>query len=138
MYNVTVTVMDTQGLSSSASVEIRIDAQTVASNWVLGDVLPGTSITLDLQQGQFSGFAGCNSYSGSYSASPTGSGNYNVSINGLTSTGAACEKDVMEQESAYLAALGTVNSAYIEGNVMVLNSSAGELVFYAAGGPQPR
>ena len=138
VYQVTVVVMDTKGLSSSAQLEITINSRPQTGEWILGDALPGTSITLAFGQGQFSGFAGCNSYSGSYSASDNGDGTYSISASGVVSTGAMCSEEVMAQEAAYLAALQTVSLASIQGNVLQLSHANGTLVYYLAGTPQPR
>jgi heat shock protein HslJ len=138
VYQVTVVVMDTKGLSSSATLEISIDSRPQTGEWILSNTLPGTSITLTFRQGQFSGFTGCNSYSGSYTASDNGDGTYSVSASGLVATGAICSEEVMAQESAYLEALQTVSLASIQGNAMQLSYANGTLVYYLSGTPQPR
>jgi heat shock protein HslJ len=80
--------------------------------WVLvgfGDALnpavveAGTVITaVFTRDGAVSGSDGCNNYSAAYEADDNG----NISIGPAATTRMACEPEVMEQEQAYLAALG--------------------------------
>lgn len=138
-YTVVVVVTDQNGLSSEASTSLsittRLDTPVV---WILNTyanqpVLPGTGITLQFQGGQVAGFAGCNSYSGSYTATPNPDGTYTVATTGLISGGAACPVEIMNQESAYLALLSSVTTAQLEGNILTLKGPNGDLVFHQAG-----
>jgi heat shock protein HslJ len=66
----------------------------------------GLAITAEFTpDGQISGFAGCNNYSGSFEAAPDGT----LSIPSLTSTLMICEQ-WMDEETTYLTALQTVRS----------------------------
>jgi heat shock protein HslJ len=48
----------------------------------------------------------------------------------------ACPGDVMGQESGYLAILGSVTDAQIQGNVLTLNSPQGSLTYHQVGTPK--
>lgn len=109
----------------------------------LGDapVLPDSQVTIsfvinpDETTGQISGLAGCNNYSGEI-----------VNIFSLSNISAAkmiCDSPngVMEQESTYLAALGTANSILLNGNMLTIGTNMGTLVYESGAsipeGPQP-
>jgi heat shock protein HslJ len=92
-------------------------------------VIPGTAITLQFQGGQIAGFGGCNSYKGSYTATPNEDGSYAVTITGVTGTSMACPSDIMQQEQTYLSMLGAVVAGQIQGSTLNLNSPQGELTY---------
>ncbi|MHB1295253.1 MAG: META domain-containing protein [Anaerolineae bacterium] len=68
----------------------------------------GTRITLSLEQENAGGYSGCNQYGGRYTASEDGA----LRFSELANTLMACEgpEGVMEQETAYLAALNTIDA----------------------------
>jgi heat shock protein HslJ len=92
---------------------VRISAADLdGTNWTLlaldrdQPALAGAEVTLTFGDGQVSGSGGCNSYSGSFSL---GDDNPLVmSIDPLTATDKSCPEPAGSQESAYLAALGSV------------------------------
>ena len=93
-------------------------------------LLPGTAITLQFMQGQLAGFAGCNSYNGSYAATDNGDGTYGI-VAGQVSTGRrTCPADIMTQENNYITALQQSTSAAVQENMFTLSSSTGTLVYY--------
>jgi hypothetical protein len=119
----------------------------VLSHWNQG-VLPGTAIILQFQAGQIAGFAGCNSYSGAYTATPNEDGTYIVTITGIVTTGMSCPVEIMDQESLYLGLLSAVTLAQSQGNALNLVFPAGtgpdgqpypegSLIYYQAGTPGP-
>jgi heat shock protein HslJ len=94
--------------------------------------------------GQIEGFAGCNTYNGSYTATPNPDGTYGVTMTGLFTTGMACPPEIMLQEQYYLVMLQGVYLAQFDGNMMYLYFPAGtgpdgqsypegSLVFYQTG-----
>ena len=141
-YQVTVIVTDESGQSSSATMGVTISAKVQTPlNWTLNQMggqalLAGTEITLTTQAGKLSGFAGCNSYTGSYTASQNPDGSYAVTVTGVTSTGAACPEDIMQQEQTYLSMLGSVIAAQIQGSTLNLNSPQGMLTYHQAATPK--
>ena len=142
-YQASVVVTDQSGQSSSAEMSITIGARLDTVVWSLDrlgnqPLVPGIAITLQFLGGQITGFGGCNAYNGGYTATDNGDGTYSVTMSGLTSTGAACPGDVMGQEQNYLAILGSVTGAQIQGNVLTLNSPQGSLTFYQAGTSKPK
>jgi heat shock protein HslJ len=98
-------------------------------------IVNGTTVTLSFgAEGDASGLSGCNHYSGHYEA--TGS---HVTIDRIAVTEMSCADPpgVMEQEQAYLKALGTVSTARFEGNRLELRTADGALAVgfaRAAGG----
>lgn len=81
-------------------------------------VLAGTKLTAAFgKDGMLTGFAGCNHYDGAYTASAP-----KLHFGPISSTRKNCGSPagVMGQESAYLAALGTVASYRIEGSTLEL------------------
>jgi heat shock protein HslJ len=66
---------------------------------------PGSDrATADFADGRIAGFAGCNTYSGSYTTNGS-----RIDITGFATTGISCDGDAMAFESAYLDSLGTVD-----------------------------
>jgi heat shock protein HslJ len=79
--------------------------------------------------GKVSGSAGCNRYNGTYTVSGS-----NISISSpLASTMMMCEQAVMDQESAYLKALGEAKTFAVNGDQLTLKGGDGTvLAVYAA------
>ena len=132
-YQVTVVATDAKGLSDSASLEIVVDTRLEGPVWSLYPVIPRTAITLQFLQGELAGFSGCNTYTGEYSTSQNEDGTYLVEIQDLVTTRLGCAEDITEQEAEYIAALNTVNSARIDGNILTLDFPGGELTYYEVG-----
>ena len=131
VYQVTVVATDENGLSSSATTQVmittRLDTPVV---WTLDELrdqplVPGTAITLQFLDGEIVGFAGCNTYSGNYTATQNEDGTYSVTIEPLTTTQLACPQPIMEQETFYLAFLQTAMTAQIQENLLDLAYPAG-------------
>ena len=112
---------ETQDLSGTSwdAVGYNNGKQAVVS------ILGGTTITATFNKdGSLTGNAGCNNYNGTYSVS----GNQ-ITIGPLASTRKFCNtpEGVMDQESQYLAALGTAATYQIEGNTLELRTKDGAL-----------
>ncbi len=129
VYYPTVTLSDGAGLSDSASMEITVNASLPGADWILSNTIPGTTISLNFGNGMLSGFGGCNSYNGSYRVPGNSS---NVKVDPLTSTGALCSEEIMNQEQGYFTALQSASSFAISGNSLTLTTASGPLTFYAA------
>jgi heat shock protein HslJ len=139
-YEVTVSVMDSNGLSSQATTRIKIDARLDTDVWTLSTIdkeplLPRTAITMQFKQGELAGFAGCNEYTGEYTAVDNGDGTYTISIDKLETTRLACPMDIMQQEEHYLTILEAATKATIKENEIILNSPSGDLTFYLIEAP---
>lgn len=139
-YEVSVTVLDANGLSSLAATQIDIDARLDTDVWTLSAInqeplLPGTAITLQFLQGDLAGFAGCNTYAGSYTVTDNGDGTYSVVTGQITTGRLSCPPDIMRQENDYLAALQQTAIASIQENMLILTNPAGELIFYLINPP---
>jgi heat shock protein HslJ len=85
--------------------------------------LAGAEVTLSVQDGQFSGSGGCNSYSASLSLGEENP--FVMTIGPLTATEKSCPEPAGSQESAYLAALGSITR---------WGYDFGRLALYYAGG----
>jgi heat shock protein HslJ len=138
-FQVSVVVTDESGQSSSATMGVTISTRlNTPVVWALDsyanlEVLPGTAITLQFQAGQIAGFSGCNSYTGSYTATDNGDGTYTVTVTGLVGTGMMCPADIMDQEQTYLGILSSVTLAQSQGNVLTLSSPQSSLVYHQTG-----
>ena len=83
-------------------------------------LVPGSSISAQFtSDGKVSGSAGCNQYSGTYTAS----GNTLKISSPLASTMKACSQELMDQESAYLKALGEVRNFTVSGDQLTLSDA---------------
>jgi heat shock protein HslJ len=88
----------------------------------LASVLSGTEITAAFADGKLAGSAGCNSYSASYQ----GEGDA-LTVGPVATTRKVCAEPegIMEQEQAYLAALGSVAGYRIQGGRLELLDAEG-------------
>ena len=134
-YEVTVLVVDANGLSSYATTRIKIDARLDTDVWTLSKIdteplLPETAITMQFKKGELVGFAGCNTYDGEYTATANGDGTYTIAIGQLKTSRLSCPKDIMDQEQEYLTALQQATLATIEENKIILDSLKEKLEFY--------
>ena len=137
-YEVTVTIVDANGLISEATTNVVIDARLNTQVWTLSaangkSLVPGTAITLQFLQGNLAGFAGCNTYNGTYTAADNGDGTYTTVIGTISAGKQACPADIMNQESSYLGALKQVTGAGIQENMLTLTYPSGTLVYYLIG-----
>jgi len=77
--------------------------------------------------GQLSGNASCNRFSGAYQDTPEA-----LSIGPLATTRMMCPPALMEQEQRMLAALSEITGARVENNRLYLNDATGNLLFKAS------
>jgi heat shock protein HslJ len=135
-------VFNLDGSSSSESIEITVVNGLTASQWTLLSYsspetgyqtpIPGTQITARFEaNGNLSGSAGCNDYSGGFTAYDE-----TLQIGGLTSSRTACgdPPGIMEQESTYLSLLGRAARFTISaGQLSVFDSAGNRILVYNAG-----
>lgn len=82
--------------------------------------MAGTMLTAEFtSNGKVSGSAGCNQYAGTY----TVSGDTITIASPLASTMMACEQEVMDQESAYLKALGEAKTYAVSKDELTLTDA---------------
>lgn len=89
----------------------------------VASVLEGTSLTMSFgTDGELHGSAGCNSYSAIYSVEGS-----TLSIGPMTSTNQTCSEPegVMQQEQAFMAALGSAATYGISGNQLTIQNGSG-------------
>ncbi len=132
----TLIVASILGLALSACAEPseQASADPTESAWVLesgtldGEAIPVVEthpITLVFDEGDAGGTSACNSYFGSYTISGA-----EIGFSGLGSTMMACEPvEVMDSESAYLAALELVDGFSATEDSLTLTGEGVELVF---------
>jgi heat shock protein HslJ len=121
------------GSGSTALRDTAWELESLTGN----GLLPDTTITLKFAGDQVSGSAGCNQYGGSYQA-----GGDSLSVGDVFATEMGCmePEGIMEQETAYLTALGTAATYQITADRLEMFDEAGAqiLVFVTpTGDPTP-
>jgi heat shock protein HslJ len=86
--------------------------------------LAGSETTLQFENGQVSGFAGCNQYHGPVSSGEIGLNG--LQIGPIAATKEACPEALSNQEAAYLAGLERASSWLYEGGDLLLVYSPGQ------------
>jgi heat shock protein HslJ len=129
VYQVVLTVTDAEGLSGSASQEVKVSAPLAGVIWQLANSLPEAPVTLGFSGKELGGSTGCNAYSGQFEATPDGQ----LATTAISQSGSVCAANVMAQESAYLAALEAAQSYAIEVDTLVIRHPSGALQFVARG-----
>jgi heat shock protein HslJ len=106
-----------------------------ATNWKLEsyadaagemmDVLPKSAATLNFQAAQVSGNASCNNFSGNYQTNGS-----KIEFGPMAATRKMCAQPlgIMEQEDAYLAALGSTAEYNLRGNTLELKDDQGDVI----------
>ncbi len=83
--------------------------------------LAGTTLTATFgADGQVSGNAGCNTFTGGYTLEGT-----SLTVGPLATTMMACEQDVMDQETQFLTALQTPTAVETSGATVTLRAASG-------------
>ena len=90
----------------------------------------GVVVDATFQGGKVSGSAGCNAYSGTYTIDGA-----KLAIGQLAMTQKLCAQDVMNIESAYVAALGSVATYTATADTLTLFDSSGKTLLTYASGP---
>lgn len=100
----------------------------------IGETTPvaGSTPTMVFTADHASGITGCNYYSGEYSL--TGS---RLTVSSTTMTAMACAPALMEQESAFTAALGKVAGFTLAGETLSLTDASGATVLTLAAAVDP-
>lgn len=135
-------VFNPDGSNSSESIEITVANGLTANRWVLqsfsspdyGLMTPLAGSTIDARfeaTGTLSGSAGCNSYSGGFTA-------YDVILqtSSLSLSQSSCDspEGVMEQEQRYMSLLSQAAQFSISaGQLNVFDSSGNRILVYLAG-----
>ena len=100
------------------------------TEWTLAsgvDVPEDAVPTLLLEEGNASGFGGCNTYTGDYELDGGG-----ISIGPLAGTLMACEVQKMAVEGAYMPALEAADAWSIDGDELVLSSGGEETLRFSS------
>jgi heat shock protein HslJ len=87
-------------------------------------ILPGTAVNVRFgDNGEFTGSAGCNSYTGTYTADNSGT----LTIGLLAKTGTTCGEPagIMEQEDAYLATFQSAAAYVLEAGQLYIQNASG-------------
>ena len=123
-------------VSSSPAVPAAVDPLD-GTAWTLGSLedssasvpLPAEGLlTLGFAEGLANGTAGCNTFRGSYEVDGSG-----LSLGELAVTQMACEPELMDVETTYLASLGAVDTFEVgaDGEALTLTGGGFTLVFAA-------
>ena len=110
------------------------------TTWSLNSIdtaplIPGTEITAEFTINQdgvtgiISGFSGCNTYSGEITGVFT--------VANITTSQTACDPTVMDQETTYLAALGTSGGITFDPTQVLINTQFGVLAYGSGSAPAP-
>lgn len=135
-YSIAGEVLKLRGRSGLTLATFAVQSQSLAGtrwnvvnynngNQAVVSVLTGTKLTASFDTaGHVTGFAGCNNYNGPVKATAR-----KVSIGPLASTRKFCgaPAGVMEQESAYLAALATAATYSIQGATLEFRTAGGAI-----------
>src|SRR3990172_2918671 len=107
----------------------ELAAQTYMLDWYLDDssektpILTGTQVTLQIDQDQISGSAGCSTYSAQFKLDGD-----QISIGPTATTMMACPEPIMQQESAYLAALGDAATVSMGEGALTFADAQGRVI----------
>jgi heat shock protein HslJ len=128
----TLTMSDRTGqvvLSYTEAVPVALTGTTWSANGIntgtgaVSSLVADTTVTaVFAEDGTISGNAGCNTYNGTYETSGK-----DLTIGPLATTRMACEPEVSDQETNYLAALGRVTTYTIRGDQLELRDDEGAL-----------
>jgi heat shock protein HslJ len=126
-------VLVSLALLLSACSGLGAPSPTLDGAWLLHEGTSGgapldlgrADVTLEVNGHEVSGRSGCNLYSGTLSVDATGG----VSFGRLGGTEMGCDRDVMDLEAAYLAALATMGRASQSSGVLTLTGKNDRLVF---------
>ena len=129
-------------MSQSVTINVKAPAPptdtpvpppSLVGSWTLtslngNQVVPGTQITANFNNGQLSGSGGCNTYNTTYSTN----GN-RISINPPVATQQLCEDPVMQQENAYFQALTSAASYQMSGPTLSFYNGGNQLILQFSG-----
>jgi heat shock protein HslJ len=132
-------VIKTDGVTEVWQQEITVNSGLTSGTWLLKSydsgagtmvtTLSGTEVTAKFNSdGSLEGSGGCNTYSGTFTAYADV-----LRVGSISATRTSCDEPegIMEQEAAYLAALGSAANFTILGNELkVLNSNGTAVVIY--------
>jgi heat shock protein HslJ len=118
---------------AAAGVEGEATSPLQGSTWVLASymgadgsmitALPDIEATASFQDGQVSGMGSCNRYFGSYEVDGS-----SLSFSQFGSTMMACQPEIMQQEAAFLAAMGSTAGFEISNDQLLLQDANGQTV----------
>lgn len=99
------------------------EANSLGDAWV--GPIGNEPLTLEFRDGHFNGYAGCNSFFGTYSQKEA-----RLSFNAVNSSLKICEDTLQHQESVILEALESVSSFEIVGLLLHLDTGSGTSLVY--------
>jgi heat shock protein HslJ len=93
-------------------------------NGSASSLVNGSSITAELSNGTMAGSAGCNQFTAPYTVEGE-----TLTVGDIVTTRMACDGPVMQQEQAFVDALGAATSLRVDGTNLVLTHPDGQLIF---------
>jgi len=128
-YHAEVTVIDTNGLTSSAALEISVIYTLGGTSWLMDDPIRGTEVTLVFSEHTLSGSSGCNDYTGDYSTMGWDGNTAGISISITNSTSRSCSQEIMHQERGYQSFLQSASQVTVSEDKLTMESSSGSITF---------
>ena len=93
-------------------------------NGSASSLINSSSITVELGNGTVAGSAGCNQFTAPYTLEGEA-----LTVGEIVTTRMACDGAIMQQEQAFVDALGAATSLTIDGANLVLTNADGQLIF---------
>lgn len=126
--DVDVPVESAQGQAAGGAVTDSPTWSAILFNNGKSAIVSVTGVEITAQfsaDGQLSGFSGCNTYTGTYTANADGT----VKMGPIAATQKTCSEpaNVMQQESQYLAALQSVTTFQVQGQNLSTQSATGQM-----------
>ena len=87
--------------------------------------VPGSTPTIKFEEGRVFGAGSCNRFMGGYTVAPDG---LKLEMSQMASTMMACPDPLMQQEGAYLKALGAVTAYSVNDGVLTLKTADGQTI----------
>ena len=124
-----VTVIDANGLTSSAALEISVEYTLNGTSWLMDNPIRGTEVTLVFGEHTLSGVSGSNDYTGNYSTPGWDENTTGISISVTNSTSRSCSQEIMHQEQGYRSFLQSASQVTVSDDKLMLESSSGSVTF---------
>lgn len=110
-YTVNLIITDQDGQTDTAAKAVEVielaenatptaegEFTLVGTSWLMNNAMRGTTVTLDFDEEDLSGSAGCNSYNASYSIVVSDDPAISITVNTISVTNQVCTPEVMAQD----------------------------------------
>jgi heat shock protein HslJ len=124
-YDAILTVTDSTGQKSEASVKVKIHKYLIGPTWISNDGV----ITITFGDGTLWGNAGCNDYNAAYTADTSPGATNSITVETVSATSQSCDEDTMEREKIFLENLETAKTYTISINNITITGGGGLIIF---------